>query len=99
LSVALATWRLNRQSSSWSAIGLSRPVSVVRAGAATLGWTVAAFVVAGIAHTVAVSVLHWPALDASRYGNLGGNLPRLMLLLAVAWTTAAFGEELLKVGA
>lgn len=95
LSLALSTWRLHRQSSSWVALGLSRPASLVRAAAATLGWAFAAYVVAGIAQTVAISALHWPALDASRYGNLNGNLPRLLLLLAVAWTTAAFGEELL----
>jgi membrane protease YdiL (CAAX protease family) len=95
LSLGVATWRLTRRSSNWSALGLNRPASLVRALAAAVGWTVAAFVVAGCALTVAVSALHWPALDASRYGNLSGNLPRLTLLLAVAWTSAAFGEELL----
>jgi hypothetical protein len=94
-ALAVSTWRLHRQSSSWVAIGLRRPVSLPRAAAAALGWAAAAFLVAGIMQTIATRLLHWPPPDVSRYGNLRGNLPHLLLLLGTAWVTAAFGEEML----
>jgi membrane protease YdiL (CAAX protease family) len=94
-ALALSRWRLHRQASSWRAIGLGRPGSLPHAVAAALGWAAVAYLAAGIMQTVVTRVLHWPAPDVSRYGALSGNLPRLLLLLATAWTTAAFGEELL----
>ena len=95
VTLLAANWRLNQQSSGWAVIGLCRPTSFVRAAAAAVGWFSVAFLAAGIAQTIATDVLHWPPLDASRYGNLHGNLQRFLFLLGVTWTTAAFGEELL----
>jgi membrane protease YdiL (CAAX protease family) len=95
VTLIAANWRLNQQSIRWADIGLRRPISFARAALIAVGWFIAAFLLAGIAQTVATSLLAWPPLDASRYGNLHGNLPRLLILLGVTWTTAAFGEELL----
>ena len=93
--LALSTWRLHQQSSSWAAIGLRRPAVWPRAIAAAFGWAAVAYLAAGIMQTVAIRVFHWLPPDMSRYGDLSGNLSRLMLLLTVTWTSAAFGEELL----
>jgi membrane protease YdiL (CAAX protease family) len=95
VTLIAANWRLNQQSIGWAAIGLRRPTSIFHAVLGAVGWFIVAYLVAGIAQTVATSLLAWPPLDASRYGNLHGNLPRLLMLLGVTWTTAAFGEELL----
>lgn len=94
LSLAVATWLLRRSRSGWTSIGLHSSSSLIRGVLATLGCLVAAYVAAGIAALVSRE-LGLPAINTSSYGDLPGNPSRLALLLLVAWTTAAFGEELL----
>jgi membrane protease YdiL (CAAX protease family) len=83
-----------RQAWSWESIGLGRPTGAARlAGQALLalfaGWAVAA---AGM--LLATRGFGWAPMDVSRF-DLAGNLPRLLTLLAISWSTAAIGEEVL----
>lgn len=56
--------------------------------------TAVTLAVALIARPAAMA-LGWPAKDLSRLGDLHGNPEQLALLLAIAWTSAAVGEEIL----
>ncbi len=44
---------------------------------------------------IAIQGLGWAPLDASRFAGIEGNATALMGALALSWTTAAFGEEVL----
>lgn len=90
-----ASWRLAAAGSGWRELGLRRPASLPRAAAATVGWMLTGYVTAAIASVASTQLLGFPPIDASRYGALQGNLPQLLTILAIAWSTAAFGEELL----
>lgn len=79
----------------WAAIGLGAPASVGRlalqaAIALLAGWSaaLAAMLVAG-------HVFGWAPVDASRFADIEGNAGALVGALALSWTTAAFGEEVL----
>jgi hypothetical protein len=92
---AAASWRLSVRGSSWRTIGVRRPDSWPK----TVGWAVVlygatALLVVGVV-TPLSNALHWPAMDLSRFSALRGNALALAGWLVVAWTTAAFGEELL----
>lgn len=79
---------------SLAALGLVRPrplsMTLAAVGCAILGYAVAA-----IGVFIATRVFGWPPMQSGRLGAVAGNLPMLLGLLAVAWSTAAFGEELL----
>lgn len=90
---------LGRQNSSWGDIGLSRPTSWVKTIWLGVGAFVGAVVLFVAMQTIAVNVLialgtDLHGIDQSRFNAIEGNLPLFMLLLSVAWTTIAFGEEL-----
>jgi len=61
----------------------------------TLGGVVLAYLAAGTAVAVATKGLGWPAPRPDALGFVRGSLPGLLGMLAVAWTSAAIGEELL----
>lgn len=95
VSLLAASWLLHREGSRWSALGLCEPRSWPRLGLAALGYTVLAYLVAASTTVVATRVLGWPSIDISRVADLHGNVPALLGMLAISWSTAAFGEELL----
>lgn len=95
LSLLAASWLLHREGSSWSALGLRKPRSWPRLGLAALGYTVLSYLVAATMTVLATRVLGWPPIDISRVADLQGNVPALLGMLAISWSTAAFGEELL----
>ncbi|MFH1599789.1 MAG: type II CAAX endopeptidase family protein [Pseudomonadota bacterium] len=86
---------LRRQGEGWAALGLARPARPVRTLAAGLGIAVVGYLAAIAATVVATQVLGWPPMVSGKVGAVQGNLPALLGMLAIAWTTAAIGEELL----
>jgi hypothetical protein len=90
---------LKRQSSSWREIGLGRPASWLKTALFGVGAFVTAVVVFLVMQTIAVVFLTALGLapseiDQSRFNQIEGNLPLFILMMILAWTTIAFGEEL-----
>lgn len=95
LASVAAVLLLRRGGESWPALGLARPARPLRLLAASLGIAVLGYLVAVVAVVLATQVLGWPPMASARLGAVQGNLPALLGILAIAWTTAALGEELL----
>ncbi len=95
LTLGVASWRLRVHGGGWREIVFARPSSWLRTAGAALGWMLLAYFLAAVATVIATKGLGLPAIDASRYGQLQGNLPRWLFLLGITWTIAAIGEELL----
>lgn len=95
VTLAVLLWQRGAGASTWAALGLRAPphwwsVPVV-AVALVVGANLAVLVVA----RPLWQLLHLTPPDYTTYGALRGNGARLALLLAIAWSSAAFGEELL----
>ena len=94
-AVAVATWRLRASGQRWNDVGLQMPLRWSRA----LLWAAAAYALVILANVLVVIPLArhfaWAPTSVSALGSIDDNLPLLAFWLAVAWTTAAFGEELL----
>lgn len=99
VTLVFATWRLAATGpglrGAWARIGLHAPISWLR----LLLWVIGIYVLVIIANALIVvtlgRVFGWPPLDISRFAGLEGNPTSLAFWLLIAWTTAAFGEELL----
>ncbi len=90
---------LQRQDSSWRAIGLGKPASWLRTALFGVGAFVAAVVVFVAMQMIAVGLLTVLGLapfelDQSRFNEIEGNLRFFILAIILAWTTIAFGEEM-----
>jgi membrane protease YdiL (CAAX protease family) len=90
---------LKGQSSGWREIGLGRPASWLKTALFGVGSFVAAVVVFVVMQTIAIGFLTALGLapseiDQSRFNQIEGNLPLFILMVILAWTTVAFGEEL-----
>jgi membrane protease YdiL (CAAX protease family) len=90
---------LRRQGSSWRELGLRFPARWGRTALWGLGAFVGAVVVFVALQALAVGVLEavgvaTPALDQSRFNPVEGNPALYALMIVLAWTTIAFGEEL-----
>lgn len=99
LAIVIGALILRRQGSSWRLIGLATPASWLKTILAGLAAAIGAVAVFVLAQAIAVGVitalgLEIPGIDQSRFNPLEGNLPLLLLMLVLAWTTIAFGEEL-----
>lgn len=95
IGVAAVFARQGLKRATFESLGLNRP----KRWWTTPFWALAIAVavtlaVALIARPLAAS-LDLPAKDLSRLGALAGNPGQLALMLAIAWTTAAIGEEIL----
>jgi membrane protease YdiL (CAAX protease family) len=95
IAVAVATWRMHRAGLGWREVGLRKPASWGR----TLLWALAAYVLV-IAANFAIVIplaqrMGWAPTDVAKLGELSGDVRLLAGWLAIAWTTAAFGEEML----
>lgn len=97
LSIVLASLVLQSRGIGWREIGLARPDSwrttVLLGVGLTVGTILAAVAIQGI-------MLNLPGLevqpsDQSQYNPLHRNLPMLLTMLVLSWTTIAFGEEML----
>lgn len=93
-ALAVANWRLTVAGLRWSDLGLRMPDGLLR----TIGWVVLLYVSAGFAKVLLVDPLAaaagWPRENLSRFSKLPGNAALLAGWLLVAWTQAAFGEEM-----
>jgi len=79
----------------WSDLGLGRPKSWGKTLGIGIGTALAlqAFTFWGL--LPAMQHFGWELPDLSRFESMQGNLPMLLLFLAVSWTTAGFGEEII----
>ena len=100
LAIVLGAYVLGRQNSSWWDLGLGRPSSLPRTLLLGIMAAVGAILVAVAAQLVVPAVLvelgtsRAPGVDQSRFNPIAGNLPLFVLMVVLAWTTIAFGEEL-----
>lgn len=88
-------WTQRRRGLAWSDFGLVRPRGAGRLALLTLGCLLAGWTAAGVGMVLATRAFGWTAIDTGRFAGIEGNLPMLLGMLAISWTTAAFGEELL----
>ncbi len=97
MSVLMATAVLRRFGSGWREIGMARPASWPKTVMIALGALVV-FIVASNVLGAAIQYFLAPdlaAADRSSFDPLVGNLPLLILMVVAAWTTIAFGEEMI----
>lgn len=96
-SILVATFGLKSRGSSWLDIGLARPDSWPRTVLLGIG-TLVALLIMTIALQVIALNLPWvevPPIDQNRFNPLEGNLLLFLLFVVLAWTTIAFGEEMI----
>jgi membrane protease YdiL (CAAX protease family) len=97
LTIVLASLVLRSRGTGWREIGLARPDSWRRTVLLGVGVTVGTILM-GVALRGIMQNLPGPAIrpsDQSQYNPLHGDLPLLLIMLALSWTTIAFGEEML----
>ncbi len=99
LMIILGGVLLKCQGSSWREIGLGQPKSLPR----TLLFGIMAFVAAVLVFVITQNISVYlvtavglvpTGVDQSRFNAIEGNLPFFILLIILAWTTIAFGEEM-----
>jgi membrane protease YdiL (CAAX protease family) len=99
VSLGLATWLLRRRGLHWRALGLcrpERPAAAIVTGLGLFGFDVLLLPV--IASRLATT-FELPPQDLGAFAGLAGNTVQyLLLLIPIAWGTAAFGEEMLYRG-
>lgn len=93
LAAVIATRR--RLGPDWAAIGLGAPAGPGRFTLQVLAGLLAGWAAALAAMLLATRGFGWAGLDASRFAAVQGNAVALMGALALSWTTAALGEEIL----
>ena len=95
LAALAAVVCVRRGGEGWAALGLAPPARPLRTLWAGPAYAVAGYAAAIAATLVATQVLGWPPMQSGKLGGVQGHLPALLGMLAIAWTTAALGEELL----
>jgi membrane protease YdiL (CAAX protease family) len=94
-----AAWAcLRAAGESSQALGLARPAHLGKTLLAGLGYALLAYLAAIASTLLATRVLGWPPMQTARLATIAGNPLVLAGWLAIAWTTAAFGEEVLYRG-
>ena len=99
LAILLGGFILKHQGSSWKEIGLRRPPNWVKTILTGIGAWIGALFIFVLVQNIAVGIMIElgtipSAIDESRFNSIIGNLPLLILMVILAWTTIAFGEEL-----
>jgi len=97
LSIALATWLLHRDGRTWTDYGLAPHPRWRRTLGIALLLLVGTMLVTGILQLVIRTAGVAPP-DYSRFAVIKGNRKLLIMTLVIAWSTAAFGEEMLVRG-
>jgi membrane protease YdiL (CAAX protease family) len=96
LSIGIATVVLKSRGTGWRQIGLARPGSwpktLLFAAGTLLGYLLVSVALQAI--LASLPGVEIAAADRSSFDPLYGNLPLLLLYVAAAWTTIAFGEEM-----
>jgi hypothetical protein len=97
MSVLIATAVLRWFGSGWREIGMARPASWLKTALLGLGTMIVYAVALLTLQALMQNVLapNMAPADRSSYNALVGNLPLLLLMVLAAWTTVAFGEEML----
>jgi hypothetical protein len=97
VSIVVAGLVLKQGGTNWREIGLARPKSWFRTTLLALGAFVGAIVLIVGVQMIALSLpgVAAEAPDVSRFDSLVGNVPFLLLMLTLAWTIIAFGEEMI----
>ncbi|HSG14740.1 MAG TPA: type II CAAX endopeptidase family protein [Anaerolineae bacterium] len=97
MSILSATAVLKWFGSGWREIGLARPASWPKTMLLGVGVMVGSLIAALILQAVLQNLLapEMAPADRSNFNPMTGNLPLFLLMLVVAWTTAAFGEEMM----
>ena len=93
--LAATGWSLRARGDTLAALGLVRPGGSGRLLLASIGTAAAGYAAAIAATLLATRGLGWAPAEVARFADLPGNLPLLLGLLALSWTIAAFGEEVL----
>jgi membrane protease YdiL (CAAX protease family) len=91
-AAALSLWLVRRRGEPFAAIGLRRASWWRTALLTVAGWAGVTVVVAGVATVMQVTMGLSP--DVSALGFVEGNLAGYLGMLAIGWTTAAIGEEI-----
>ena len=91
---AFATWRLHAAGTGWSELGLALPDPWWLLPLGVVALYVTTTLAVGLIVGPLARARRWPPPDTAHLGELRGNPRRLALLLSLAWTSAAFGEEL-----
>jgi hypothetical protein len=78
----------------WKTLGLRRPGSWVTTTAVALIAGVALQLISEFVTEPIIERLTGQAADLSSFRSLVGNLPATLIMLALVWTLAAFGEEM-----
>lgn len=99
LAIIAGALVLKRQGSGWRMIGLAKPENWPKTILAGLGASIGAIAAFVLTQVIVIGVLTAlgsspPGIDQSRFNPVEGNLPLLLLMVVLAWTTIAFGEEL-----
>ena len=103
VSLAVATWRLNRSSESWRQLGFASKGTKLSLCLWTIGALAATIILGNIAQQVASSLIaetnsvDQQAVDAmsNRFKNVPGNFPVYFYWLIVSWVIGGLTEELL----
>lgn len=99
LAIIIGGLLLQLQGSSWRSIGLARPASFLKTAGSGVGAWMAAVLIFVLTQVVIVAILtvlgqSLPEIDQSRFNPVHGNMPLFLLMVILAWTIIAFGEEL-----
>lgn len=99
LAILIGGLILRLQGSGWRRIGLARPASCWKTVSSGVGAWIAAVLIFVLTQVVIVAILtvlgqSMPEIDQSRFNPVNGNVPLFLLMVILAWTTIAFGEEL-----
>ena len=92
----LAWWLLRRRGETWGGVGWGRPASLRRAVLLVpLGYLLLGLLAAGLMGLVFPAFDIAPAGSAAAFASIKGDPLKYAYWLAIAWTSAAIGEELL----
>ena len=97
LSILVATFVLKSHGRNWQDIGLARPDSWPRTVLLGIGALAALFIMTVLLQMLVLNLpgSEVPPIDQSRFNLLEGNLAVFLLFVVLAWTTIAFGEEMI----
>lgn len=97
LSILVASVVLKLRGTGWCEIGLASPKSWLRTMLLGLGTSLVVIVMIVLLSNIALNLpgTEVAEADITRFNPLQGNLPLLLISVVLAWTTIAFGEEMM----
>ena len=99
IMIIIGSGLLQNQGSSWRKIGLGIPANWFKTVLLGFAAFIGAVILFVIGQGIAVGILDVlgmtpTELDQSRFNPIEGNLPLFLMMVVLAWTSIAFGEEL-----